>query len=665
MSKEAKARIKELSAQISKANKQYYLEDNPELSDAEYDKLFRELESLEEAFPQYKLESSPTSQVGAAKNETFSPVEHRAPMLSLANAKDWEEFLAFDERVKKGLELETSPEYFCEYKFDGLGVEIVYQAGILSVASTRGDGYVGENITENLKTIKSIPQEIAEKRRIEVRGEIIMRHDDFEALNVRRVKDGEPAFANPRNAAAGSLRQLDSAVTASRPLSFFAYGIDSPESGIVDSQMSVAIKLKELGFPVLDDIFVSDDLKVIKKYFENLELKREKLPYDIDGVVVKVNNSELQKKLGFRTRTPRFAVALKFQPTEAFTKLLDISVQVGRTGALTPVAELEPVEVAGVIVKRATLHNQDEIDRKDIRIGDSVVIRRQGDVIPAVVAVVESKRDGSEKKFTLPNNCPVCDTPAIRESEDEVALRCPNKHCPAKLRERLKHFVARQAFDIDSLGEKLIDQLLEKKMISQIADIFSLKRDELIELERMAEKSADNLIAAIEKSKEVSFQRFIYALGVRHVGERTARLIAEAAGDFDTLEKMTGEDLEAIHEVGPKAAEAMREFFEDAEERQNLNLMFERGVVVQKSEKKTTGGVFEGQTIVLTGTLESMSRGEAKKLLEAAGARVSGSVSKATTMLVAGENAGSKLEKAKKLGVRVVSEDEMKGLLAT
>ena len=663
-------RIKELSQIIEEANQRYYAEDNPLMSDAEYDKLFRELELLEKEHPEVALEHSPTKRVGTKASTPFAEVKHREPMLSLANAFDEQEFRDFDERVKKLLAEEASKlEYFCEYKFDGVAVEIVYQNGNFVLASTRGDGYTGEDITANVKTISGIPHQIEKGplagKSFEVRGEVIFPIKNFEDLNEKRIKQGETPFANPRNAASGSLRQLDSKITAERPLSFFAYSL-SAETELALSEEAALDFLKQASFPVQPDLLLSSEIEKVITYYQKLEEQRDNLPYEIDGVVVKVNSVAQQRILGERSRTPRWAVALKFAPREEFTKLLDITVQVGRTGTLTPVAELEPVNIGGVVVKRATLHNQDQIDKKDIRIGDKVVVRRQGDVIPAVVSVVMSARNGTEKKFELPKQCPECNTDAVKESEEDVALRCPNSQCPAKLIERLKHFVSRLAFDIDTLGEKHLRQLINVGLVKNMADIFVLEVSKLQELERMGEKSAQNMLDAIEKSKNISLAKFIYALGIRHVGERTAEILAEQAGDFEVLCSMSEEELEAVEEIGPKIAKTIAEFFADSVEQEIVNKLFEYGVNIQKQSSmvEPKGNAFQDEVVVLTGTLQQMPRNEAKAKIKAQGGKVTESVSKSTTLLIAGEKAGSKLAKAEKLGIKVIGEEEFVARLA-
>ena len=659
--KKISKRIEELVEQIKDANGAYYQEDSPKLSDAEYDSLFRELEALERDHPELKLKDSPTSKVGVELNTPFSEVVHRVPMLSLQNALNFEEFNAFHARTLSSLE-KKSTEYFVEYKFDGLGVELVYENGQLAVASTRGDGLVGENVTQNIRTISSIPEEVEGKslpKSFEVRGEVLIAKNDFQKLNQKRAAGGESTFANPRNAAAGSLRQLDSTITAERPLGFFAYSLTSEHDLPSRTQSKSVGLLKKIGFPVQVGSLVSNDIEEIKEWFKQTELARDSMPFEIDGAVVKLNSFKDQLKLGERSRSPRWAVALKFAPEEGFSTLVSITTQVGRTGTLTPVAELKPVEIGGVTVKRATLHNQDEIDRKDIRIGDKVVVRRQGDVIPAVVSVLTAERDGSERKFKLPSACPECGTTAVRDSDDDVALRCPNDSCPAKVIEQLKHFVSRRAFDIDCVGEKLLEQLLSSGLITTPADIFKLELDSLINLERMGDKSANNILKSIQDSKQVDLDRFIYSLGIRHVGQRTAQTIAAAAGTISKLMEMDVESLEKLEDVGPKVAESITAFFSSSDNTELVDDLLASGVAVNEFEVKVIeGGVFSGERVVLTGTLRELSREEAKSLILAQGGEVLSSVSSKTTILVAGEKAGSKLTKAQKLGIKIVSEKE-------
>lgn len=652
-------RMAELYSIVEQANRDYYLNDNPQISDAEYDRLLRELETLEQQNPKLARADSPTKRVGTGIGETFSPVRHREPMLSLANALDIEELRDFDARVKKGLAKEQI-QYFVEVKFDGLAVELVYEHGRLAVASTRGDGEVGENITANILTLASLPKRLTGTdvpERLEVRGEVIIAVKDFQRLNRERLEQEEAPFANPRNAAAGSVRQLDPGVTRSRPLRFFAYSVTSPFPLPAASQFAAHKYLRAHKFPVQEDAFVAASLEDIAGYFHKLQAERDTLEYEIDGIVIKVDGFDEQATLGFRSRSPRYAVALKFPPREEFTRINAISVQVGRTGVLTPIAELEPVNVGGVVVKRATLHNKDEIERKDIRIGDTVIVRRQGDVIPAVVAVVKEKRTGKEKKFHLPDRCPECQSPVVVE---EVAVRCSNPHCPAKLHERLRHFVSRGALDIDSLGDKLLLQLEDAGLVKAPADIFRLKKDLLLPLERMGEKSADNLLRAIEASKQVSLPRLIYGLGIRHVGERTAKDLAQVFGTIDAVANATKEQLLEVPDVGPRIAEAIVEFFQNPAEQKLVHDLLELGVTVEKVKRQEKAqGSFSGETVVLTGTLSQLSRDEAAEKIEKAGGKVVGSVSKNVTLVVVGESPGSKLAKANQLNIPVIDEDQL------
>jgi DNA ligase (NAD+) len=585
-------------------------------------------------------------------------------MLSLENAMGLEELTEFDERIRRALkERGSEVSYFCEYKFDGLAIELVYRDRTLAVASTRGDGTTGENVTANVRTIANVPKRLsgAVPAELEIRGEVVLGIEAFRRLNEDRVSRGEPVFANPRNAAAGSLRQLDPSITAGRPLEFFAYAAASPAGLPLSSQSGIFDFLRRAGFSVQEGTKIFSLTDEVAAWFNGILAKRDELPFEVDGVVLKVEDLALQRELGFRARTPRWAIALKFPPREEITFIRDITVQVGRTGTLTPVAELEPVSIGGVTVKRATLHNQNEIDRKDIRIGDTVLVRRQGDVIPAVISVVMAKRTGRERPFHLPDRCPRCGSPAVRESEEEVAIRCSNPACPAKLVERLKHFVSRRAFDIDTLGEKLLSQLVESGRVKTAADLFTLSAEELAGLPRMGEKSAGNLVRAIESRKRVSFERFLYALGIRHVGEKTARDLAAAFMSLDELLHASAGELERIPEVGPKVAASVTAFFSDRRERKLIESLLARGVSVEvkKREARAREGAFSGEVVVLTGTLSGMTREEAQRRIEASGGEVRPSVTKATTLVVAGEKAGSKLAKAESLKIPVISEAEL------
>jgi DNA ligase (NAD+) len=678
----AQERVSTLTALITKANSDYYLKDSPTISDAAYDTAFRELLALEKRFPSLLSPNSPTQGVGVSNlsndsdaksfegNEAFSSVVHREPMLSLDNALNEEEFLSFDARIRKLLDSSEPIKYFAEYKFDGLAIEIVYRNGELVVASTRGDGITGENVTHNVLTIADVPKSIPQKtsrfstlpEQLEIRGEVVLELAAFEQLNEARLQEGKSLFANPRNAAAGSLRQLDSQVTASRPLRFFAYSVHSSDPLPVNSQSECLSFLKDLGFHVESNILLSDETDAVVRHFAESERLRDALPYEIDGVVVKVDSLELQRELGVRSRSPRWAIAMKFAPREEFTRVNDISVQVGRTGTLTPVAELEAVTIGGVVVRRATLHNQEEIDRKDIRIGDRVVVRRQGDVIPAVVAVLTEMRDGSEKKFSLPTECPVCGALAQRESQEDTAIRCSNVSCPAKLTQRLKHFVSRLAFDIEGFGEKLIEQLVAADRLQRLDDIFSLQHAELASLERMGDKSAQNIVDSIERSKRISFAKFIYSLGIRHVGEETSRSLAKHFESLRALSQATVEELEKVDDIGPIVASALRDYFAQSAELESIEKLLEYGVEIEyesdSEQAYVEDSVFAGKKVVLTGTLTEMTRSEAKNKIESMGGKVTSAVSAATDLLVYGEKAGSKLTKAQSLGVRVLTEEE-------
>lgn len=657
---EAKKRVTELRSQLKEANVQYYEQDMPLIDDANYDAMMRELQALEEQHPSLHSEDSPTNRVSGAASSTFSEVTHRVPMLSLNNALNIEELRAFDERVRKLLEVD-SLDYSVEYKFDGIAVELVYKDAHFVLASTRGDGTVGENITANCQTITSIPKTLSAPKSLshcEIRGEVVLPKEAFAKLNERRVEEGQSSFANPRNAAAGSLRQLDPKVTARRPLKFFAYGVSSQNENALSDQKEVLLWLEQQGFSVQEDYLICQGVSAVEELYTGLLETREQLPFEIDGLVVKINDKSLQERAGTRSKSPRWAIAVKFPPQEAYSVIKDITIQVGRTGVLTPVAELEPVQVGGVLVSRATLHNQNEIDRKDIRIGDSVVVRRQGDVIPAVVAVVMGKRDGSEVRFRIPETCPECGGEVKREKPEDVAVRCVNATCPAKLINKLKHFVSRGALDIDSLGEKLLLQLIDKELIKTPADLFHLSREQLAELERMGEKSAENVVTAIAASKNVALNRFLFALGIRHVGERNATILAQRAKTIAALKQLSMEELEEISEIGPTVAESVLQFFADEDNEQLVTELLAAGVDPQplaESESRIDS-IFSGKTVVLTGTLEKMTRPQAKEKIIALGGRVSGSVSASTDLVVAGLKAGSKLKKAKDLGVETIDE---------
>ncbi|MCI5064714.1 NAD-dependent DNA ligase LigA [bacterium] len=660
----------------------YYNREAPELSDAEYDRLFRRLQHLETAFPALLRKDSPTRRVGAVPLTDFSSHPHTTPMLSLDNAMNGEELQEFLERTERLLQRrkeeeehasEEALEWTSEYKFDGVALSLTYIDGVLEQALTRGDGVVGEDVSENVRTIRSVPLRLSspeEERfplpeRLEVRGEVLFRRDDFLALNEERVERDEPPFANPRNAASGSLRQLDSTITAQRPLSFYAYSASVREQvPFPDSHFEQMQYLHRLGFHLSSRFAICTSPEEIFSHYEAALVEREELPFEVDGLVIKVNQVPLQELLGARERSPRWAIAVKFPPVEAFTTLEDIEIQVGRTGALTPVAHLTPVPVGGVVVSRATLHNEDEIRRKGIRIGDTVIVRRQGDVIPAVVSYVAGKRDGSEREFHFPTRCPECNAEVERE-EGEAVIRCLNPSCPAQTVQRIIHFVSRKALDIEGLGEKLILLLVEHELVSDIADLFSLTTEAVQELPRMGEKSAENVVSAIRAAREgVPFGRFLYALGIRHVGERTAKIIAEAAPTVEELRHLSEERLLELPEVGPEIARSVLAFLNSPAEQELLDRILAAGFHFQAHTPPTEHSTsLAGKSFVLTGTL-SRSRGEVQEEIERHGGRVSSSVSKKTDFLVAGESAGSKVEKAKKLGISILSEAELRALFA-
>lgn len=666
MTEDYKKRIQELRDLIHYHNYRYYVLDDPEISDAEYDRLMRELMELEKEHPELITPDSPTQRVGAPPLEAFETVEHAIPMLSLDNAFDDTEMIEFDQRVKKGLNTTADIEYVCEPKLDGLAVELVYVDGIFTIGSTRGDGYTGENVTQNLKTIKSIPLKLLNPNgkipeRLEVRGEVIMGIKEFEELNREREENGEPPFANPRNAAAGSLRQLDSSITASRPLDIYCYGIGQVVGVSFKTHLESLEALKKYGFKVNPHIRKCLGIQEVLKYHEEMLELREKLPYEIDGIVVKVNDFSFQERLGVRTRSPRWAIAYKFPARQEVTQIVDIIAQVGRTGVLTPVAIMKPVNVGGVEVSRATLHNQDEIDRKDVRIGDWVVVQRAGDVIPEVVKVIKSRRTGQEKPYRLPDKCPVCGSKTVR-LEGEVAVRCINIACPAQVKERIYHFASKRAMDIDGLGEKLIDQLVDKGLVKDVSDIYFLTKEQLAGLERMADKSAENILAAIEASKKRSLDRLLYALGIRFVGEHIARVLVKAFGSLENLAKATEDDLMQINEIGPQVAQSVVDFFSREENWRIIERLKQAGVQVEPV-KEQQSNILEGKTFVFTGALKSFTRDEAERIVEELGGRAASSVSRKTDYVVAGESPGSKLDRARALGVTVIDEEEFKKMI--
>jgi DNA ligase (NAD+) len=658
-----------LRAELERANHAYYVLDQPELPDAEYDRLFRELQQIESGHPELVTPDSPTQRVGGEAAAGFDTVVHDVPMLSLNNGFEDEDIVAFDKRVADALG-KTDVEYACELKFDGLAISLRYVEGVFVQASTRGDGTTGENVTENVRTIRSLPLRLKGKRVpkvLDVRGEVLMFRRDFERMNERQREAGQKEFANPRNAAAGSLRQLDSKITAQRPLSFFAYGIGVLEGEPMPASHSELLDwYAELGLPVNSERSVVTGAQGLLAFFRAVGEKRDGLPYDIDGVVYKVNRRDEQDALGFVSRAPRFALAHKFPAQEALTKLIAIDVQVGRTGAITPVARLEPVFVGGATVTNATLHNEDEVRRKDIRIGDTVIVRRAGDVIPEVVGALIERRSAGAREFVMPTQCPVCGS-RIERLPDEAIARCTGGlFCPAQRKQALWHFAQRRALDIDGLGEKIIDQLVDQNLVRTPADLFNLGFGTLAALDRMADKSAQNLLDSLDKAKATTLARFIYALGIRHVGESTAKDLAKHFGSLDPLMNASIEELLEVNDVGPIVAESIQQFFAEEHNRTVIEQLRAPGKVTWPEgppAPRAPQGVLAGKTVVLTGTLPTLTRDAAKEMLEAAGAKVAGSVSKKTDYVVAGTDAGSKLAKAEELGVPVLDEDGLRKLL--
>jgi DNA ligase (NAD+) len=664
--KKTEQRIKELRERINYHNYLYYVLDSPEISDAEYDRLFDELVGLEEKHPELVTPDSPTQRVGAAPLEEFKTVRHSLPMLSLNKATSEAEFLDFHRRVRELSDVDESKiKYTVESKFDGLAVELVYRKGSLAVGSTRGDGVIGEDVTRNLKTVKSIPLKILSKNPpelLEVRGEVVMNKKDFEKLNRKREKSGEALFANPRNAAAGSVRQLDSKITSSRPLDMFAYGIGRVEGKRLSNHWDSLHYLKEVGFKISQHVELCDSVDQVKTYHDNLEEKRNDLPYEIDGMVVKVNDFDLQRDIGELSRSPRWAVAWKFPPQQETTKVKNIIVSVGRTGALTPVALLEPVRVGGVEVSRATLHNEDEVKKKDVRVGDTVVIQRAGDVIPEVVKVVKAKRTGKEKKFNMPDKCPVCGS-KVERPEGEAIHRCTNVACPAQIKENLAHFVSKGAMDIDGLGYKLLEQLVDKKLISDQADLFFLEKQDIMKMDRMGDKLAENILNAIDKSRNPSLTNLIYALGIKNVGYHLAGVLAKNFRSIDNLAKQSIEDLTEVHEIGPIVAESIYNFFHNPKNLKILEKLKKGGVKFPEEKAAAKKTPLSGKTFVLTGGLDSFTRDEAREIIENLGGRVTSSVSKKTDFVIVGKDPGSKYDKALELKVKTLDEEEFKKLI--
>ncbi len=665
--------IETLRQALHRHNTLYHAHDNPEISDAEYDLLMQELIALENAHPDLQSPDSPTARVGAPPLAVFETASRALPMLSLDNAFALQDIIDFDNRVKKALQIQDEVLYTAEPKLDGVAVELVYQDGKLAMASTRGDGITGEVITANVRTIRSVPLQIqlqtgAVESRLEVRGEIIMDRKGFEKMNQSREDKNLQVFANPRNAAAGSLRQLDSSITATRPLDIFIYGTGLVPDMNSDSHWDVLKQLKSMGFRVNPLIRPCLTLEKVLECYRELEESRSGLPYDIDGLVIKVDSLRYQGMLGEKARSPRWAIAWKFQAVQGTTRIQAIEIQVGRTGVLTPVAHLEPVRIGGVLVSRATLHNEEEIQRKDIRIGDTVFVERAGDVIPKVVKVITEKRSGNEIPFQMPATCPACGSQAIRSSLEksdrlESALRCFNARCPAQLKENIIHFASKRAFDIDGLGEKLAGQLVDVGLLTSYADIFQLTIEKLLQLNRMGQKSAENLISAIDRSKKIQLSRFLYSLGIRHVGENIADILARKWGNIDTVMQQTPESLAAIEGIGKIIAESVHGFFSDPGNRGILDGILKSGVEIL-SPTPIAVKTLEGKSFVLTGTLPNLTRSQAKALIEASGGKVGNAVSRNTSYLIAGEAAGSKLEAARRIGVEIIDEAALMQLVA-
>ena len=657
--KQAKKRIEELREKTEYYAKKYYDEDNPEITDYEYDMMMLELRNLEKENPEFISKNSLTQKVGGHVKEGFQKVEHEVPLQSLQDVFNFGEIEAFDERVKK-VAIENGIEevkYVVETKIDGLSSALEYKDGKLVRGATRGNGLVGEDVTENLKTIKTIPQELPEKINITVRGEVFISKKDFEKMNKEREENEEELFANARNAAAGSLRQLDSKITKSRPLDIYIFNVQKIEGKEFNSHYEELEYLKKLGFNVNPVCIPCDNIEEIKSAINKIGKEREKITFGIDGAVVKVDNLKLREILGTTTKVPKWAIAYKYPPEQKETVLRDIEFQVGRTGVITPLAILEPVRVAGSLISKTTLHNEDFVKEKGLKIGDRVIIQKAGDVIPEIVKAVIQKRDGTEKDFTMPTTCPVCGAPTIRE-EGESAVRCTGIECPAKLYRNIVHFVSRDAMNIDGLGENIISTLLEKDMISNIADIYDLKYEDILTLKKNGKKFAQNLIDSINASKENDLYRLITAFGIRHVGVKAAKILAKRYGTLDNLSKASFESLSYVEEIGPIVANSIKEFFEQEQTKDLIKRLKNAGVNMTRLKSDEEDDRFAGKTFVLTGTLEKYTREEASEIIEKFGGKTSSSVSKKTSYVLAGEDAGSKLTKAQSLGVQVISEEE-------
>lgn len=664
--KKVKHAIEQLRKELEEHNYRYHVLDDPIISDAKFDQLFKQLESLEESYPEFESPYSPTKRIGGPPLKTFEEVPHDVPMLSLENAFHEENIIAFDQRIHDRLKITTPIEYCCEPKMDGLAISIRYENGFLVQAATRGDGMSGENVTENVKTIFSVPLHLrgaSFPSSIDVRGEVFISKNGFQKLNETAKKNDQKIFANPRNAAAGSLRQLNSKITAKRPLEFFCYGIGLVKGIFLPKTQSEVLKqLATWGFKVNPYIQTVKDIDACLSYYHSISLKRANLPYEIDGVVYKVNDLSLQVKLGFVSRAPRFAIAHKFKAEEAVSKIQSVDFQVGRTGALTPVARLSPTLVGGVTVKNATLHNIDEIKRKNILIGDTITIRRAGDVIPEIVNVIESKRPKDAKKIHLPKTCPVCGS-HIEQIEGEAVARCTGGlACKAQLKESIKHFASRRAMDIEGLGDKLVEQLVDENLVGNVSDVYQLTQEKLENLERMGTKSAENLLDQLDKRKKTTFNRFLYALGIREVGEATAKQLAQHFKNLQAIQAANEESLQSISDIGPIVAKHIYHFFHEPHNHKIIDALLKAGIHWE-AVKKNEHLPLTDQTFVITGTLDHYSRDEAKEYLEKLGAKVTNSISSKTNYLIAGKDPGSKLKKARSLKVSILNEEDFEKLL--
>ncbi|WP_455239283.1 NAD-dependent DNA ligase LigA [Veillonella sp.] len=657
-----KDRIEQLQKELTHAQYLYYVKDAPTMSDFEYDQKYRELVDLETAHPEYIVPSSPTQRVGIKADGPFEKVVHGRPMLSLSNVFSADEVRAFDQRVMKELGHQTKA-YVVELKIDGLAVNLHYENGIFVRAVTRGDGKVGEDVTANVRTIKSIPLYLENAPEfIEIRGEAYMPHSEFKRINEERDEEGLPTFVNPRNAAAGSLRQQDPAITASRNLAFFAYAIGSESGANIHTQEELLHTLENFHFSVNPHYRVCKTVDEVIDAINYWGEKRHELPYDTDGMVIKVNDFDDQEMLGSTAKDPKWATAYKYPPEEVETIVKDITINVGRTGVLTPTGELEPVFVSGTNVSRVTLHNQDFITEKDIRIGDHVLIHKAAEIIPEVIRVLPEKRTGSEVPFTIPNHCPVCESPAVRR-DGEAAIRCTNKHCPAIEKEQIIHFASRDAMNIDGLGPSIVENLINEKLIANVVDLYHLTTESIMAMERMGKKSADNLVKAIADSKSRGLDRVLFGLGIRLIGSKAAGTIANVVKSMDRFLTITKDELVAVEEIGPTMADSIIEYREDPQHIEIIKGLIDAGLKMDVDVQEAAGNEMEGETVVLTGKLEVMGRSEAGKLLEKHGAKVTGSVSKKTTLVIAGEDSGSKLTKANELGIRVINEEEFTELL--